>query len=162
LPRIIIRDLKTGEEHAIAFDEEAYSLGMSAGYEFDTTSLRFTYSSMTTPSQVFDYDMASRERTLRKTQDVPSGHNPDDYVTRRIMAPAADGEQVPVSLLYHKDTAAGRVLACVAVRLWLLWHLDTGRFNTNILSLADRGSSMRWRTFAAARTRATAGTRPAR
>jgi oligopeptidase B len=49
LPRIIIRDLKTGDEHAIAFDEEAYSLGMSAGYEFDTTSLRFTYSSMTTP-----------------------------------------------------------------------------------------------------------------
>ena len=59
LPRIIVRDLSSGDEHAIAFDEEAYSLGMSAGYEFDTTSIRFTYSSMTTPSQVFDYDMAT-------------------------------------------------------------------------------------------------------
>jgi oligopeptidase B len=139
LPRIIIRDLRTGDEHAIAFDEEAYSLGMSAGYEFDTTSMRFTYSSMTTPSQVFDYDMASRERTLRKTQDVPSGHNPDDYVTRRIMAPAADGEQVPVSLLYRKDTPLDS-----SAPVWLYGYGSYGiaipaAFNTNILSLADRG-----------------------
>ena len=139
LPRIIIRDLKTGDEHAIAFDEEAYSLGMSAGYEFDTTSLRFTYSSMTTPAQVFDYDMATRERVLRKTQEVPSGHNPDDYVTRRIMAPAADGELVPVSLLYRKDTALNG-----SSPVWLYGYGSYGisipaAFNTNILSLADRG-----------------------
>ncbi len=139
LPRIIIRDLKTGEEHAIAFDEEAYSLGMSAGYEFDTTTLRFTYSSMTTPAQVFDYNMASRERVLRKTQDVPLGHNPDDYVTRRIMAPAADGEQVPVSLLYRKDTPLDG-----SSPVWLYGYGSYGisipaAFNTNILSLADRG-----------------------
>ncbi len=139
LPRIIIRDLKTGEEHAIDFDEEAYSLGMSAGYEFDTTTLRFTYSSMTTPAQVFDYDMASRERILRKTQEVPSGHNPDDYVTRRIMAPAADGEQVPVSLLYRKDTPLDG-----SSPVWLYGYGSYGisipaAFNTNILSLADRG-----------------------
>ena len=62
LPRIVIRHLATGEEHAIAFDEEAYSLGILDGYEFDTTMLRFTYSSMTTPAEVFDYDMETRER----------------------------------------------------------------------------------------------------
>ncbi|MEE4239449.1 MAG: S9 family peptidase, partial [Anderseniella sp.] len=139
LPRIIIRDLRTGDEHAIAFDEEAYSLGMSAGYEFDTTSLRFTYSSMTTPAQVFDYDMASRERTLLKTQEVPSGHDPEDYVTRRIMAPAADGELVPVSLLYRKDTPLDG-----SAPVWLYGYGSYGisipaAFNTNILSLADRG-----------------------
>ena len=61
LPRIVIRHLATGEEHAIAFDEEAYSLGMIDGYEFDTTTLRFTYSSMTTPARVYDYDMATRD-----------------------------------------------------------------------------------------------------
>jgi oligopeptidase B len=66
LPRIVVRDMNSGEEHAIAFDEEAYSLGSSAGYEFDTDDMRFTYSSMTTPNQVYDYDMATRERTLRK------------------------------------------------------------------------------------------------
>ncbi len=64
LPAIIIRDLKSGEEHAIAFDEAAYSLDTMGGYEFDTTNLRFSYSSMTTPSEVYDYDMAKRDAHL--------------------------------------------------------------------------------------------------
>ena len=89
LPAIVIRDLTTGEEHAIAFDEAAYSLDTMGSYEFDTTNLRFSYSSMTTPSEVYDYDMASRTRTLRKRQEIPSGHNPADYVTTRIMATIA-------------------------------------------------------------------------
>ena len=73
----------------IAFEEEAYSLGLSGSYEYDTDIVRFSYSSMTTPAQVFDYDMRTRERTLLKTQEVPSGHNAADYVTRRLMAPVA-------------------------------------------------------------------------
>ena len=89
LPAIVIRDLGSGEEHAIAFDEAAYSLDTMGSYEFDTTNLRFSYSSMTTPSEVYDYDMASRTRTLRKRQEIPSGHNPADYVTTRIMATVA-------------------------------------------------------------------------
>lgn len=104
LPRIVIRELESGEEHAIAFDEEAYSLGLSSGYEFNTTTIRFTYSSMTTPAEVYDYDMATRERVLRKTQEIPSGHKQSDYITRRVYAPAHDGEQIPITLLYHKRT----------------------------------------------------------
>ena len=105
LPRIVVRDLTSGEEHAIAFEEEAYSLGLAGGYEFDTDTLRFTYSSMTTPEHVYDYDMRTRERVVRKVQEVPSGHDPADYVTRRIMAASHDGEAVPVSVLHRKDTA---------------------------------------------------------
>ncbi len=60
--------------------------------EYDTDILRFSYSSMTTPAQVFDYNMADRTRILRKMQEVPSGHDPKLYVTRRIQAPAHDGE----------------------------------------------------------------------
>jgi oligopeptidase B len=71
LPRIIIRRWSDGKEHAIAFKEEAYGLGMSSGLEFDTSTLRFSYSSMTTPSQVFDYGMESRKRTLRKVEEIP-------------------------------------------------------------------------------------------
>ena len=78
LPRIVVRDRATGDEHVIAFDEEAFSLGLSGSYEYDTDMMRFTYSSMTTPAQVFDYDMRTRERTLLKTQEVPSGHDPDE------------------------------------------------------------------------------------
>ncbi|MEM9472081.1 MAG: S9 family peptidase [Pseudomonadota bacterium] len=139
LPRIIVRQLDSGEEHTVSFDEEAYSLGMSSGYEFDTSTIRFTYSSMTTPSQVFDYDMASRQRTLRKQQEVPSGHDPADYVTRRIMAPAEDGAMVPISLLYHKDTRLDG-----SAPAWLYGYGSYGMaipasFNSNILSLANRG-----------------------
>ncbi|NNJ74821.1 MAG: S9 family peptidase, partial [Anderseniella sp.] len=139
LPRIIVRELGSGEEHSVSFDEEAYSLGMSSGYEFNTSMIRFSYASMTTPSQVFDYDMASRQRTLRKQQEVPSGHDPADYVTRRIMAPAEDGALVPISLLYHKDTKLDG-----SAPAWLYGYGSYGiaipaSFNTNILSLANRG-----------------------
>ena len=139
LPRIVIRRFDTGAEHEIAFDEEAYSLGMSSGYEYDTTMLRFSYSSMTTPAQVFDYDMETRERTLRKTQEVPSGHNAADYVTRRIEAPAADGETVPVSILYRRDTPLDG-----SAPLFLYGYGSYGisipaSFSTTRLSLVDRG-----------------------
>ena len=69
LPAIVIRDLASGEEHAIAFDEAAYSLDTMGSYEFETTNLRFAYSSMTTPSEVYDYDMAKRTRILRMLRD---------------------------------------------------------------------------------------------
>ena len=89
----------------IAFEEEAYDLSLLPGYEFETETLRFVYSSMTTPAQTFDYDMRTRARTLRKTQEVPSGHDPADYVTRRLTAVSHDGAEVPVSLLHRLHDA---------------------------------------------------------
>ncbi|WP_439618425.1 S9 family peptidase [Shinella sp.] len=139
LPRIVVRDRKSGEEHAIAFAEEAYSLGLSGAAEYDTDVIRFSYSSMTTPSQLFDYNMATRERTLLKTQEVPSGHNPDDYVTRRVFAPAFDGEQVPVTLLYRKDTPLDGSAPCLLYGYGAYGITIPAGFNTNCLSLVDRG-----------------------
>ncbi len=139
LPRIVIRALADGAEHAIAFDEEAYALGMSAGYAFDTTQLRFTYASMTTPSEVWDYDMASRRREMLKRQEVPSGHDPAHYVTRRLMAKAADGETVPVSLLYHKDTPLDGSAPLLLYGYGAYGITIPAGFATNRLSLVDRG-----------------------
>ncbi|MDX3928821.1 MAG: S9 family peptidase [Shinella sp.] len=139
LPRIVIRDRASGEEHAIAFEEEAYSLGLSGAAEYDTDTIRFSYSSMTTPSQLFDYNMATRERTLLKTQEVPSGHNPDDYVTRRVFAPAHDGERVPVTLLYRKDTPLDGSAPCLLYGYGAYGITIPASFNTNCLSLVDRG-----------------------
>jgi oligopeptidase B len=139
LPRIVVRRFSDGEEHGIAFAEEAYSLGMSEGYEYDTETLRFTYSSMTTPRQVFDYNMRTRERVLRKTQEVPSGHNPADYVTRRVFAPAPDGETVPVSLLYRKDTPLDGTAPCLLYGYGSYGVVIPAGFSTNALSLVDRG-----------------------
>ncbi len=139
LPRIVVRERATGDEHAIAFDEEAYSLGLSGSYEYDTDVMRFSYSSMTTPAQVFDYDMRTRERTLLKTQEVPSGHDPDHYVTRRLMAPAADGELVPVSILYHRDTPLDGTAPALLYGYGSYGITVPAAFNTNWLSLVDRG-----------------------
>ncbi len=139
LPRIVIRRWADGEEHSIAFDEEAYSLGAIPGYEFATNQLRFNYSSMTTPAQVYDYDMATRERVLRKTQEVPSGHDPADYVTRRVFAPAPDGETVPISLLYRRTTPLDGSAPVLLYGYGAYGIAMPASFSTNRLSLVDRG-----------------------
>ena len=139
LPRIVVRHRASGEEHVVAFDEEAYSLGLSGSYEYDTATIRFSYASMTTPAQLFDYDMASRQRTLLKTQEVPSGHDPEHYVTRRLMAPAADGELVPISILHHRDTKLDGTAPCLLYGYGSYGITIPASFNTNCLSLVDRG-----------------------
>ena len=130
---------RDGEEHVIAFDEEAFSLGAVRLYEYDTEMMRFSYSSMTTPAQMFDYNMRTRERVLLKTQEVPSGHDPDHYVTRRLMAPSARrraGAGVADPPSRH---AARRLGALPALRLRLLWHHRARRLQHQCLSLVDRG-----------------------
>jgi oligopeptidase B len=139
LPAIVIRDLKSDDEHAIAFDEAAYSLDTMGSYEFDTTNLRFSYSSMTTPSEVYDYDMADRARTLRKRQEIPSGHNPADYVTTRIMATSHDGAEVPVSILHRRDLARDGRAPLLLYGYGAYGMAMPASFSTNRLSLVDRG-----------------------
>ena len=139
LPRIVIRRLSDGAEHAIAFDEEAYSLGFLDGYEFDTTTIRCMYSSMTTPMQTIDYDMETRTRTLRKVQEVPSGHNAADYVSRRIMAPARDGALVPVSLLYKRGTRLDGSAPLLLYGYGSYGVAMPASFSVSRLSLVDRG-----------------------
>lgn len=149
LPRIVVTPLKDATdsgslldvsgEHQIAFDEEAYGLGMSSGYEYDTATLRFTYSSMTTPAETYDYDMAARTRVLMKRQEIPSGHNPADYVTRRLFAPAPDGETVPVSLLYRKGTPLDGSAPVFLYGYGAYGISIPASFSTSRLSLVDRG-----------------------
>lgn len=139
LTRIVIRRHADGGEHDIAFDEEAYDLNLSPGYEYATTRTRFSYNSMTTPSEVYDYDMETRERVFRKRQEVPSGHNPDDYVTRRIFATASDGEKVPVSLLYRKTTKLDGTAPCLLYGYGSYGISIPSSFSVTALSLVDRG-----------------------
>ena len=94
---------------------------------------------MTTPAQVFDYDMETRERTLRKTQQIPSGHDPSLYVTRRVMAPAKDGETVPISLLYRKETKLDGTAPLLLYGYGAYGMSIPAGFSTNALSLVDRG-----------------------
>ena len=136
--RIVVR-ARDGAEHAIAFDEEAYALSLEGGYEYDTTVMRFVYQSPTTPRQWFDYDMATHQRTLLKTQEVPSGHDPAAYVTRRLNARARDGALVPITVLMKKGTPLDG-----AAPLLLYGYGSYGAamelaFSIRNLSLVDRG-----------------------
>lgn len=139
LPRILISNLETGEEHAIGFDEEAYELGIQPGYEFDTALLRFTYSSMTTRQRVFDYDMATRDRVLRKEQEVPSGHDAAEYVTRRLFAESHDGALVPISVLHRRDIELDGSAPLLIYGYGSYGAAMPASFVTNRLSLVDRG-----------------------
>ena len=139
LPRIVVRDLRDSREWAVKFDEEAYSLGMSVGYEFDTSRIRFTYSSPTTPERTFDLDLETGQRVLLKEQVVPSGHNPGDYVTRRIFATAQDGERVPITLLYRKTTPIDGTAPALLYGYGAYGISLPASFSVSALSLVDRG-----------------------
>ncbi len=139
LPRLVVRDLRSGREETVRFEEEAYSLGMSAGYEFDTTTIRFTYSSPTTPARTYDFDLETGARTLRKEQEVPSGHDPATYETKRIFATAPDGEQVPVTLLYRRGLARDGTAPALLYGYGAYGIAIPASFSVSALSLVDRG-----------------------
>ncbi len=138
LPRIAVRD-RAGQEHLIQQDEAAYALALSPGLEFDSTVMRFVYQSPTTPRQWIDYDIATRKRTLRKTQEVPSGHDASRYVAERFFIKAQDGAEVPVTTLRLKSTARN---SGAPVMLYGYGSYGSGleaTFSVTRLSMVDRG-----------------------
>lgn len=139
LPRIVVTETATGAEHRIAFDEEAYALGMSAGLEFATDTLRFSYSSPTTPERVYDYDMRTRTRVLVKEQEIPSGHDPADYVVRRQVATGHDGAQIPVTILHRADQLPAPERPVLLYGYGSYGISMPAGFSPNRLSLVDRG-----------------------
>lgn len=128
-----------GEEHTLEFDEPAYAAYVGDNPQIDTTSLRFVYSSMTTPRSVFDYDMVTRERELKKRQPVLGGFDPADYRTERLMVTARDGAQVPISLVYRAGFKPdGRSPLLLYAYGSYGSSLDAS-FSSSRLSLLDRG-----------------------
>ena len=91
-----------GGEHYLEFDEPAYRANLGTNLEFDTTTLRFEYTSMKTPLSIYDYDMVTRTKILLKQEEVLGGFKADDYVTERLCAPAVDGTEIPLSIVYRK------------------------------------------------------------
>jgi len=138
LDRLVVT-ARDGTEHDVAFGEEAYALNLEGGFEYETTTARFVYQSPTTPRQTFDYDLATRERTLRKTQEIPSGHDPARYVARRLYATAGDGQQVPITILMLKDTPLDGSAPLLVYGYGSYGHAMEPSFSIRNLSLVDRG-----------------------
>lgn len=139
LPRIVVTRIADGEEHVVDFAEEAYALGLHGSLEYDTDTLRFSYSSPTTPSRIYDYDMASRNRVLVKEQEIPSGHDPANYVTRRLMAAGHDGAEIPMTVLYHQDTPLDGSAPVLHYGYGSYGMSMPASFSQNRFSLVDRG-----------------------
>ena len=137
--RILVRRWSDGAEHEIDFGEQPAKVELLSGVEQDTRTLRYAYESMVQPKQIFDYDMETRQRTLRKVQDVPSGHDPAGYVTRRIAAPAADSAGVPVTLLYAKNTPLDGSAPAWMSGYGAYGDMQYPEFGIERLSLVDRG-----------------------
>ena len=91
-------------EFEVEFQDPTYAAGVGNNPEFNTDILRFGYSSLTTPASTYDFNMSTKEKTLLKQQEVVGGHNPDDYMSERLFATAADGTRVPMSVVYKKGT----------------------------------------------------------
>jgi len=129
----------TGTGHYLHFDEPAYRVNLGANPEFDTATLRFEYTSMKTPLSIYDYEMNSRMRTLLKQEEVLGGFDSNNYVTERLHAPAADGTEIPMSLLYRKGLKRDGQNPLVLYGYGSYGLSIDAAFASPRLSLVDRG-----------------------
>lgn len=128
----------TDESHYVDFPEPVYSAGLSGNAEFDTNILRFTYTSLVTPASVFDYNMATGERELKKQLEVP-GYDPSLYQCERIEARAPDGVMAPISLVYKKGFERNGQAPLLLYGYGSYGISMDPAFSSDRLSLLDRG-----------------------
>lgn len=129
----------TSQVRYIPMPESAYSLQSEINPVFDTRVLRFRYTSLATPLTVVDYDMAAATWTAVKVQEIPSGYDASQYVTERVFAPAPDGKQVPVSLVYRKGMALDGSAPLLLYGYGSYGASMDPAFSADRLSLLERG-----------------------
>jgi len=134
-----IYDWSTGESSLMSFDESAYAAYLGTNVDQASTTLRYVYTSMTTPTQTWEIDIPTGERRLLKEVEVPGGFDSADYVTKRTWATARDGALVPVSLMYHKDTPLDGSAPLYQYGYGSYGASMDPTFSTSRLSLVDRG-----------------------
>lgn len=137
--KVMIRRLGDGKTRSVGFGEAACSLDLGVTHEFDTHVVRLLYSSMNTSLTTFDCDMDSGVLTPVKSQTVKGGFRADNYITERVLAISADGTQVPVSLMYHRRTPLDGTAPCVLYGYGAYGVSLSASFDSNRLSLVDRG-----------------------
>ena len=139
LPQVQVMDLSTGQSHTVEFQEEDYSVRVQQGREWETATLRFSYASLTTPATVYDYDMETRQREFKKQTEVLGGFDSQDYLSRRVVAPAPDGTAVPISLLFKRDTPLDGSAPLYLYGYGSYGMVMESEFGSGRLSLVDRG-----------------------
>ena len=137
-PRLRVR-FDDGRQHILTFDEESHTVEPGTNPEYTSSMLRFDYESLVTPPSVYDEDLTSGQRTLRKRTPVEGGFDPANYVTARLWATAGDGVRVPIDVVRHRSTPIdGRAAVCLYG--YGAYELSTPSwFSALRLSLLDRG-----------------------
>ncbi len=139
LRRIRVRSWDGAREFVLDAAESAYTMGLGTNEESDTDTLRYVYSSLTTPATTYDYDMLSGARTLLKQEPVVGDFNSADYVTELLFAPARDGARVPVSVLYRQGTPLDGTAPLYQYGYGAYGLSQDPSFRSSVLSLVDRG-----------------------
>jgi len=139
LTNLRVISLADGSEHFLDFGEETYTAGISINPNANTTLLRYSYSSLTTPNSVFDYDMATRTRTLLKQEIVLGGFDKNNYESKRLWAKAADGTMVPISLVYRKGFVQDGNAPLLLYAYGSYGSSTNPSFRSSVISLLDRG-----------------------
>ena len=141
LTRLRVIQWADNSEHYISFNDPTYAAWISANPEFNTSLLRYGYSSLTTPTAIYDYELNNRERALKKQDEVLGGtFDSANYVSERIMAPSRDGEtMVPISIVYHKDYQKNGDEPLLLYGYGSYGNTIDPWFSSSRLSLLDRG-----------------------
>ena len=141
LTRLRVIQWADNSEHYISFNDPTYAAWVSSNPEFDTTLLRYGYSSLTTPTAIYDYNLNNKDRTLKKQDEVLGGKfDSANYVSERIMAPSRDGKtQVPISIVYHKDYQKSGDEPLLLYGYGSYGNTIDPWFSSSRLSLLDRG-----------------------
>ncbi|HYP13925.1 MAG TPA: S9 family peptidase [Bryobacteraceae bacterium] len=126
-------------DHLIEFNEPAYAVGLAENFDFDSDLVRFRYSSLTTPTSVYDYNVKTKTRTLLKRDPVLGGFDPAKYVTERLSVPSHDGIKVPVSIVYRKDLKKPGGNPLLQYGYGSYGASTDANFNPFVISLLDRG-----------------------
>lgn len=134
-----ILNLKDNSSYYLPFEEPAYLTYPGANADYNSSTFRYVYTSMTTPSTTYDYDMSSKKQTLMKQQEVLGGFSSKDYVTERVYATATDGSKVPVSLVYKKGTKKDGNAPLLLYGYGSYGYSMDASFSSSRLSLLNRG-----------------------
>ena len=139
LVKMRIRNLNDNSEYYIDFGEAAYAANFGANPEYNSSILRFRYTSLTTPVSTYDYNLKTKEKVLMKQQEVLDGYNPSDYTTERLYATAKDGTKIPISLVYKKGFKKDGSAPLLLYAYGSYGASTDANFNSTRLSLLNRG-----------------------
>jgi oligopeptidase B len=139
LNQIRIRNFSTGKDHFVEFPDPVYTADLGQNAEYSSRLVRFNYSSLIVPNSVFDYDMETHTKELKKQQEVVGGYDATQYATERIFAKAPDGVEIPISVVYRKGLKRDGSAPMLLYGYGSYGISNDPRFSSDRLSIIDRG-----------------------